>query len=212
TPAGRTIEAGLEGVALAAAQPLRQAPIGAAAAQREAHHGIRREVIIEARRTANGAGRQIMAADDGYIPRRAISAALGTGPCRPAWLIDRRERRSRLLEHRGIGERNRRRHRFALGCEAERRGPRFAVARKAKRRLVGAANPATAVDEGIEHQVEKLVGELEGDLLRARRGFPGELVECCGEVAASQTEERHECRRQRTAAIAEILERASAIA
>jgi hypothetical protein len=41
---------------------LRQAPIGAAAAQREAHHGIGREVIVEARGTANGAGRQIMAA------------------------------------------------------------------------------------------------------------------------------------------------------
>ena len=34
----------------------------------------------------------------------------------------------------------------------------FAVA--VKRRLVG-ANPATAIDEGIEHQVEELVGELE---------------------------------------------------
>src|SRR5262249_53319418 len=104
-----------------------------------------------------------MAAGDGDIAAGAIAAAIGTGPCRPAWLIDRREWRSRLLEQRGIGERNRGRHRFALGRKAERRWPRFAVA--AKRRLVGAANPATAVDEGIEHQVEELVGELECDLL-----------------------------------------------
>jgi hypothetical protein len=29
--------------------------------------------------------------------------------------------------------------------------------------MVGAADPAAAVDEGIEHHVEKLVGELEAD-------------------------------------------------
>ena len=34
------VDAGLEGIALAAAQPLRQAPIGAGAGEREAHHGV----------------------------------------------------------------------------------------------------------------------------------------------------------------------------
>src|ERR1700751_4884532 len=56
-------------------------------------------------------------------------------------------------------KRNLGRHRFALGCKAERRWPCFAVARKAKRRIVGAANPATAVDEGIEHQAEELMAK-----------------------------------------------------
>src|SRR5215472_18391532 len=112
-----------------------------------------------------------MAAGDDDIARGAIAAAIGTGPCRPAWLIDRREWRSRLLEHRCIGEGEFGRHCFALGCKAERRWPRFAVGRKAKRRIVGAANPATAVDEGIEHHVEELVGELERDLLRTRGGL-----------------------------------------
>ena len=35
------VEAGLEGIALAAAQPLRQAPVGAAAGEREAHDACR---------------------------------------------------------------------------------------------------------------------------------------------------------------------------
>src|SRR5262249_1706477 len=147
----------------------------------------------------------------------AIAAAIGPGPCRPARLIDRRERRSRLLEHRGIGERNRGWHRFALGRKAERRWPRFAVALKAprfavalkanQRRIVGGANPATAVDEGIEHQVEELVGELEGDLLRTGRGFAGELVQGSGEIVTGKVEERHEGRRQRAAVVEKVVDR-----
>ena len=39
--------------------------------------------------------------------------------------------------------------------------------------MIGAADPAPAIDERIEHQVEELVGELECDLLRAGRGFAG---------------------------------------
>jgi hypothetical protein len=41
--------------------------------------------------------------------------------------------------------------------------------------VIGAADPAAPVDEGIEHQVEELVGELEADFLRAGRGLAGEL-------------------------------------
>src|SRR5215831_7051835 len=99
-----------------------------------------------------------MAADDGEIATGVVAAAVGAAPRGPPRLIDRRQRRSRLLEHRGISERNRGRHGLALGRKTECRSPRFALARKAKRRLVGAANPATAIDERIEHQAEELVG------------------------------------------------------
>src|SRR5262249_56625917 len=67
TPAGRAVDAGLEGIALAAAQPLRQAPIGAAAGQREAHHGVGRETIIEAGGETDRARGEIMAAAHGEI-------------------------------------------------------------------------------------------------------------------------------------------------
>ena len=43
--------------------------------------------------------------------------------------------------------------------------------------MIGAADAAASIDEGIEHQVEELVGELEADLLRAGRGFAGKLVQ-----------------------------------
>ena len=48
TPAGRAVEASLEGIALAAAQPLRQAPIGAATGEGETRHRIGCQAIIEA--------------------------------------------------------------------------------------------------------------------------------------------------------------------
>ena len=38
------------------------------------------------------------------------------------------------------------------------------------------ADAAAAVDEGIEHQPEELVGHLEADLLAAGRGLAGELA------------------------------------
>jgi len=73
--------------------------------------------------------------------------------------------------------------------------------------MVGAANPAAAIDEGIEHHVQELVGELEGDLLRAGRGLAGKLVEGSGEIAAGQPIERHECGRQRAAVVEEVVDR-----
>jgi hypothetical protein len=39
-----------------------------------------------------------------------------------------------------------------------------------------AGHAAAAVDEGIEHQPEELIGHLERDLLAAGRGFAGELA------------------------------------
>jgi hypothetical protein len=51
-----------------------------------------------------------------------------------------------------------------------------AFGREAERGVIGAAGAAAAIDEGIEHQVQELVAELEPDLLRAGRGFAGKLV------------------------------------
>jgi hypothetical protein len=110
-------------------------------------------VIIEAAGEADCAGGQIMAAGNGDIAAGAVAAAIGATPCRPARLIDRRQRCAWLLEHRGIG---------GFGGKAE-------------RRMVGATDAAAPIDEGVEHHVEKLIGELECDLLRAGRGFAGEL-------------------------------------
>src|SRR5215510_333964 len=103
-----------------------------------------------------------MAADDGDIAAGAVAAAIGATPYRPARLIDRC-RLGRRLQHLGIGERDVLRQVFAFGS-------------KAKRRMVAAAaDPAAPIDEGVEHHIEKLIGELECDLLRASRGLAGEL-------------------------------------
>src|SRR5262245_63393392 len=73
--------------------------------------------------------------------------------------------------------------------------------------MVGAADPAAAIDEGIEHHVEKLVGELECHLLRTGRGLAGKLVQGIGEIAAGQPIERHECGRQPAAVVEEVVDR-----
>src|SRR5262245_41920416 len=73
--------------------------------------------------------------------------------------------------------------------------------------LVGAADPAAPIDEGIEHHIQELVGELEGDLLRAGRGLAGKLVQGSDEIAAGQPIERHECGRQRAAVVEEVVDR-----
>src|SRR5262249_26192853 len=132
-----------------------------------------------------------MAAAHGEIAGGAVAAAVGAAPRGPARFIDRRRR---PLQHRGVGVRDVRRHGFALG-------------RKAERRMVGAADPAAAIDEGIEHYVQELVGELEPDFLRAGRGLAGKLVQGSDEIAAGQPIERHECGRQRAAVVEEVVDR-----
>ncbi len=62
SPSRGAVEAGLERIALAATQPLRQAPIRAAAGEREADHAVAREMIVEAGRAAGGARGKIVAA------------------------------------------------------------------------------------------------------------------------------------------------------
>ena len=61
----RAVDAGLEGIALAATEPLRQIPVGAGAGEREAHHSVWREAIVEAGRAARCPCREIMATDHG---------------------------------------------------------------------------------------------------------------------------------------------------
>ena len=133
-----------------------------------------------------------MAADDGEIAGGAIAAAIGATPDRPARLIERR-RHSWSFQHRGIGQ-----------CDL--RWGVVARGRKAKRRVICPADATAPIDEGIEHQVEELVGKLECDLLRAGRGFAGKLVQRCGEIVAGEVEERHEGRRQRATIVEEVID------
>src|SRR5262245_16570492 len=62
-------------------------------------------------------------------------------------------------------------------------------------------------DSDRAHHLQELVGELEGDLLRAGRGLAGKLVQGSDEIAAGQPIERHECGRQRAAVIEEVVDR-----
>src|SRR5262245_17591859 len=191
----RTIDAGLEGIALAATEPLRQAPVGAGAGEREAHHSVWREAIVEAGRAARCPCREIMAADHGEIAAGAVAAAEACAPYRQARLIDWHRRRA-LLEHLGIGERDVLRQVFALW-------------RKAERRVIDAADAAAAVDERIKHQVQELIGELEANLLRVGGGFTGELAQRVGEIGAAQGKEVLEIGGQGAAAVEEIVDRPS---
>src|SRR5262249_40019921 len=152
-PARRAVDAGLERVAPAAAQALRETPIGAAACERETYDRIRREAIVEAGGEACGGGGEVVAAEHGPIAARLVAAAMGAAPRGPA-LVEGRGWHGRCLEHLRIGERDVVGQRRLLGREAERGAARAAAA-------------AAPVDERIEHQAEELVAELEGGLLGA---------------------------------------------
>ena len=66
-PARRAVEAGLERVALPSAEPLGEAPVGAAAGEREADHAVMREMIVEPAGEPRRGGGQIMAAEQRQI-------------------------------------------------------------------------------------------------------------------------------------------------
>src|SRR5437660_7297134 len=120
TRARRTIDAGLEGIALAAAEPLRQTPIGAAAGKRDAHHTVARKVIIEPAGKSHRRSGEVVAADHRGVAADAAAAAEGPAPGGPALLEARRLLR-RSLEHLRVGERDVVRERFAFGSKAQRR-------------------------------------------------------------------------------------------
>src|SRR5215475_11150748 len=91
TGAGGSIDTGLERVAAAATEALRQAPIGATTGERKAGNSVRREVIIEPAREAKSAGGDIMA-DHCRITVGAVIAAVTASPYAPALLEGRRRR------------------------------------------------------------------------------------------------------------------------
>jgi len=92
---GDAIDASEERVASAAAEPLRQTPIGAAAGEREAENGIRRVVIVHAGRIAERTRRHVVRAD-GRIAVGRAAAAEARSPCGPTLL----ERWNGRLKHR----------------------------------------------------------------------------------------------------------------
>jgi hypothetical protein len=180
----------LERVALAAAQPLREIPIGAAAREREANDRARREAIIEPGRAARRARGKIVAAHHREIACAAIAGAIACAPHAPALLEAWRLRR--LFQYLCISERNVVGQLFALGRKADR----------------GATERVAAhVDEGIEHHVEELVGELEADLLRAGGGLAGEPIERPGQIAAGEEIKRFKGRRQRATIVEGVVNR-----
>ena len=107
-----------------------------------------------------------MAADHGKVAAGAVAAAIGAAPSCPARLVDR-QGLLRYLEHGSISERDLGRHAVALG-------------RKAERGVLRTADAAASIDEGVEHQVEELVSDLEADALGAGSGFAGKLVQSAG--------------------------------
>src|SRR5262249_25169325 len=130
------------------AEPLRQGPVGAAAGEGKAHHRAGREAIIEPGRAARGARGKVMAADPRQVAGRAVAPPVTRAPYAP-----------RLLE----GDRLRRRFQYFGVGESDIVRQFFALRRKADRAT--AERVAAPVDEGIEHDVEELIGQLERALL-----------------------------------------------
>src|SRR5262249_54412471 len=101
---GDAVHACLEHVAVPAPESLRDAPVGAAAAERKTHYGIGRQLIIETGGTSTGAGGKVMGADPNGITGSAAGGAIAAAPHGPALLEGcQRSPRHRLLVHRRIG-------------------------------------------------------------------------------------------------------------
>src|SRR5262249_43908821 len=101
---GDAVHACLEHVAVPAPEPLRDAPVGAAAAERKTHYGVGRQLIIETGGTSTGAGGKVMGADPNGITGSAARGPIAAAPHGPA-LLERCQRspRHRLLIYRRIG-------------------------------------------------------------------------------------------------------------
>src|SRR5262245_29362465 len=70
----------------------------------------------------------------------------------------------------------------------------------------------SSIDEGIEHDAEKLSGELEAHLLRPGRRLAREECERIGEIGAGETEDGEEVGWQRAAIVEEGVERVGDVA
>ncbi len=193
--ARRPVDAGLERIAPAAAEPLRQCPIGAAAGEREADERLRRQAIVESGGDAPRARGEIVRADHQRIAARLVIAAVRGAPRGPARLVDQRRRLvERRLQHLGISERD------IVGDV----GP---LRREPDRRPTGAADAGAPVDERIEHDAEELAAELKDALLRAGRRLARDQRQRVRQVAAGQAEQVGKARRQRAARVEKAVDR-----
>src|ERR1700722_5409514 len=88
--ARQAVDGGLENIAMAPAEAVGQAIIGAPTPEREAHHRVGRDTVIEAGGKAITARRAVMASKH-CIAGRVVLAAIGRGPDTPApWVGDPR--------------------------------------------------------------------------------------------------------------------------
>src|SRR5664280_2269371 len=81
----QAVDAGLESIALAAAEPVRQAPVSAGATEREADLGVGRKPVVETCGDAPGVRAHVMTSHHGGIASRVVGAAIGRAPDAP-WL------------------------------------------------------------------------------------------------------------------------------
>jgi len=132
--------------------------LSAAAGEREADDRAGCKPIIEAGGAARGACGKVVAADRDRITGGAVAAAIARTPHAPALLEAWRFRR--LFQYFRVGERDVVAQLLALGGKADR---------------APAEGLASAIDEGIEHDAEELVGQLERRLLRPGRCFARQL-------------------------------------
>ena len=160
TRAHGAVDAGLEGVAFAAPQPLREAPIGAAAGERKARRRVRRQAIVEA------GGKPAVRAERSWLPSASVAAAAAcaaeaAAPRAPALREARRRRLGdRRLHCLGKGQRDLLRQ--CAHAPSHSRSP--ARQRRRGRRV------------RIEHQIEELAAELECALLGAGRALPSTIA------------------------------------
>jgi hypothetical protein len=176
------IDAGLERVAAAGAEPVGQAPIETAAGKPEADDRVRREVIIHAGGKAVSLRADIGRAG-GRIAIGAVAAAERRAPRRPP-LTECRLRR-RLGEDRGVSQRDVRRQIVPL------------LRREADGTAAVCAEAACpAVDERIEHQAEELRHDLQSAAFGAGRRLAVQLRQCVEERRTGEVAEALELRRQ----------------
>src|SRR5262249_29317495 len=151
-------------------------------------------MIVEPGCAACRARGQSVASHPRRISAGTVRAAIACAPHAPALLEARRL--GRRLEHLGISERDVLRQRFALR-------------RKAERGASGARDAAAAIDEGIEHDPEELVRELEPALLWAGRGLAGKLAQRIAQARAGEIVQVREIGWQRASIVEDTIDRTS---
>jgi hypothetical protein len=112
------IDASLEGITAPAAKILRKAPASTGARKRKADDRVRRNAIVQARRTTGRTRSQIMTADHDRVAAGLVVAAVSCTPYAPA-LLEWERHVDRHAQHLGIGERDVFRQRLTLWCERD---------------------------------------------------------------------------------------------